>query len=98
MLPRCATIWEGFVLVNLSGDALEAAGAMAGLSHELAPWRWSEMVTVASKPFPSTWNWKVMVENWIECYHPGNPSRVGRAVSTVANARIVDSAGGRGRR
>ena len=27
------------------------------------------MVTVASKRFESTWNWKIMVENWIECYH-----------------------------
>jgi phenylpropionate dioxygenase-like ring-hydroxylating dioxygenase large terminal subunit len=88
-------IWEGFVLVNLSGDAPEPAEQMAGLSDELAPWRWSEMVTVASKPFQSTWNWKVMVENWIECYHhlgthresvePYQPSRT---------TRIVDSAGG----
>ena len=88
-------IWEGFVLVNLSGDAPDSAESMAGLSDELAPWRWSEMVTVASKPFQSTWNWKVMVENWIECYHhlgthresvePYQPSRT---------TRIVDSAGG----
>ena len=63
------TIWEGFVLVNLSGDAVDPHESLAGLTYELAPWRWSEMVTVASKPFRSTWNWKVMVENWIECYH-----------------------------
>jgi len=87
-------VWEGFVLVNLSCNALDPAESMAGLSRELAPWRWSEMVTVASKPFQSTWNWKVMVENWIECYHhlgthresvePYQPSRT---------TRIVDSAG-----
>jgi phenylpropionate dioxygenase-like ring-hydroxylating dioxygenase large terminal subunit len=62
-------IWEGFVLVNLSGTAAEPADTLGGLSAALAPWRWSEMVTVASSRFRSTWNWKVMVENWIECYH-----------------------------
>jgi phenylpropionate dioxygenase-like ring-hydroxylating dioxygenase large terminal subunit len=62
-------IWEGFVLVNLAGGAVDPEQSLAGLSRELTPWRWSEMVTVASKRFQSTWNWKVMVENWIECYH-----------------------------
>ena len=62
-------VWEGFVLVNFSRDAPVPAVSLAGLSAVLAPWRWSEMVTVATKRFESTWNWKVMVENWIECYH-----------------------------
>ena len=26
-------------------------------------------MTVATQTFESEWNWKVMVENWIECYH-----------------------------
>ena len=62
-------VWEGFVLVNLSGHAPEPADQLAGLSAHLAPWSWSELVTVGSKSFQSDWNWKVMVENWIECYH-----------------------------
>lgn len=62
-------VWEGFLLVNLSGTAADPADELAGLSAALASWRWSEMVTVASRRFHSTWNWKVMVENWIECYH-----------------------------
>jgi phenylpropionate dioxygenase-like ring-hydroxylating dioxygenase large terminal subunit len=62
-------IWEGFVLVNLSGDAPDPSGELGGLSDELAPWSWSELVTVGSRTFSSDWNWKVMVENWIECYH-----------------------------
>ena len=98
------TTWEGFVLVNLSGDAVDPADSLAGLAHELAPWRWSEMVTVASKRFQSTWNWKVMVENWIECYHhlgthresvePYQPSRTTRISDSGGApwaAMIVDS-------
>jgi phenylpropionate dioxygenase-like ring-hydroxylating dioxygenase large terminal subunit len=85
-------IWEGFVLVNLSGTAVDPNVALAGLSSALAPWRWSEMVTVASRRFESTWNWKVMVENWIECYHhigahrdsvePYQPARTTKVVAS----------------
>jgi phenylpropionate dioxygenase-like ring-hydroxylating dioxygenase large terminal subunit len=69
-LPRIRhTVWEGFVLVNLSGDAPDPLGQLASLSTHLAPWSWSELVTVGSRSFQSDWNWKVMSENWIECYH-----------------------------
>jgi phenylpropionate dioxygenase-like ring-hydroxylating dioxygenase large terminal subunit len=60
-------VWEGFVLVDLSGRA--PGPDLVGLSDVISPWRWSELVTVASRTFESRWNWKVMVENWIECYH-----------------------------
>jgi len=88
------TIWEGFVLVNLSGDAVDPADSLAGLSRELAPWRWSEMVTVASKRFQSIWNWKVMVENWIECYHHlGTHRQSVEPYQPARTTRIADSAG-----
>ena len=87
-------IWEGFVLVNLSGDALDPEHALAGLSEALAPWRWAEMVTVASKPFRSTWNWKVMVENWIECYHHlGSHRETVEPYQPARTTRIIDSGG-----
>ena len=85
-------VWEGFVLVNLSGTAPDPEASLAGLSAELAPWRWSEVVTVASRRFESTWNWKVMVENWIECYHhlgshrdSVEPTQPARTTKIVAN-------------
>lgn len=88
------SVWEGFVLVNFSGDAADPAITLAGLSRELAPWRWSEMVTVASKRFESTWNWKVMVENWIECYHHlGTHRESVEPFQPARTTRIVDSAG-----
>jgi phenylpropionate dioxygenase-like ring-hydroxylating dioxygenase large terminal subunit len=69
-LPRMRhVVWEGFVLVNMSGDADDPTDQLSGLSDHLSPWAWSELVTVASRTFRSDWNWKVMVENWIECYH-----------------------------
>jgi phenylpropionate dioxygenase-like ring-hydroxylating dioxygenase large terminal subunit len=67
--PVRHVIWQGFVLVNLSGDAPDPFDDLAGLDDHMVPWRWGELVTVASETFASEWNWKVMVENWIECYH-----------------------------
>lgn len=67
--PVRHVVWEGFVLVNLSGTAGDPAGDLARLSAQISPWTWAELVTVASRRFESAWNWKVMVENWIECYH-----------------------------
>jgi phenylpropionate dioxygenase-like ring-hydroxylating dioxygenase large terminal subunit len=52
------------------------------------------MVTDASKRFQSSWNWKVMVENWIECYHHLGTHR--ESVEPYQPARttlIVDSHG-----
>ena len=69
-------IWQGFVMANLSGDAPDPLDDLAGLDERLAPWRWGELVTVASRTLPSEWNWKVMVENWIECYHHVGTHRV----------------------
>lgn len=69
-LPELRHIeWLGFVLVDLSGQAADPAGELASLAAHIAPWRWDELVTVGSTTFDSAWNWKVMVENWIECYH-----------------------------
>ncbi|MCB0967863.1 MAG: aromatic ring-hydroxylating dioxygenase subunit alpha [Ilumatobacter sp.] len=88
------TVWEGFVLVALSGEADEPHDALAGLSSAIAPWRWSEMVTVASRRFESTWNWKVMVENWIECYHHvGAHRETVEPFQPARNTRLIDSGG-----
>ena len=87
-------VWEGFVLANLSGDAPDPHEAFAGLSAAIAPWRWSELVTVASRPFHSSWNWKVMVENWIECYHHiGSHRESVEPYQPARTTRLADSDG-----
>ena len=85
-------VWLGFVMVNLDGTAAPLGPQLAELTRILAPWRVEELVTVASRAYPSTWNWKVMVENWIECYHhigshrdtveSRNPARTTRVTET----------------
>jgi phenylpropionate dioxygenase-like ring-hydroxylating dioxygenase large terminal subunit len=87
-------IWEGFVLVNLSADAPEPFDELAGLADTIAPWRWTELVTVGEKRFESTWNWKVMVENWIECYHHlGTHRETVEAIQPARTTRLVPNGG-----
>jgi phenylpropionate dioxygenase-like ring-hydroxylating dioxygenase large terminal subunit len=94
LTPVRHTVWEGFVLVNLSGDAADPAGDLAGLSDQIAPWSWGELVTVGTREFESTWNWKLMVENWIECYHHiGSHRESVEPYQPARTTRIVPSAG-----
>src|SRR5262249_43139460 len=87
-------IWGGVGLVNFSGHAPAPSDSLAGLSQVLAPWRWSEMITVASRRFQSTWNWKVMVENWIECYHHlGSHRETVEPFQPARTTRILDNDG-----
>ena len=94
-LPRLRhALWEGFVLVNLSGDAADPVDQLADLSAHLAPWSWSELVTVGSRTFQSDWNWKVMVENWIECYHHlGSHRKTVEPYQPARTTRIIPSEG-----
>lgn len=88
-------IWEGFVLVDLSGEAPELADSLADLSRQLAPWGFADLVTVATATYESAWNWKVMVENWIECYHHIGTHRDSlEPFQPVRTTRLLPSDGG----
>lgn len=87
-------VWNGFVMVNLNGDADDLTPTLAGLAEQISPWRWDELEVVASERFESTWNWKVMVENWIECYHHiGTHSDALEPVFPARDTTVVDSDG-----
>lgn len=69
-LPRVGIAeWEGFVFVHL-GDAPGAFAAdwSAVLSH-FARWGLPEMEIVDERDYVIEANWKLVVENYSECYH-----------------------------
>jgi Rieske 2Fe-2S family protein len=65
---RSAT-WGGWLFVNLSGTAVELADAVGNLDNELARYRPAELSVVASREYLVDANWKVIYENYLECYH-----------------------------
>lgn len=65
-----SVVWEGFVFVDLSGGAPPLEERLAGLKDRfLGKWRMAEAEVVWSAHWECPFNWKVLVENFMECYH-----------------------------
>lgn len=65
---RCE-VWNGFVFLNLSGTAAPVAEQYAELGEDLAGWKCGDMTLVIAKEWDCPFNWKVLVENFMEAYH-----------------------------
>ena len=61
--------WQGFAMVNLDRDAEPLAPRLAALDELLAPWHFADFRSCEPLEYDSPWNWKVMVENFMESYH-----------------------------
>ena len=73
LAPIRSTIWHGFIFVNLDGDAAPLEETYADFSKIIAPWKCQDLELVISMEWECRFNWKVMVENWIESYHHLGP-------------------------
>lgn len=61
--------WEGWVFVNLDGNAEPLEPQLAPLSTMLANYRMADMVATEPLEFDSPFNWKILVDNFMEAYH-----------------------------
>ena len=71
-LPALKTeIWHGFIFVNFDADAAPLAPTLTKLDPYMQGYDLDEMVTIppAFQPDPVPWNWKMLLENYIEPYH-----------------------------
>ncbi len=62
-------LWEGWIFVNFDPDATPLGPRLTPLSRTLANYRMSEMIAVETATFDSPFNWKVLVDNFMEAYH-----------------------------
>lgn len=65
---RCE-LWEGWIFVSFDPEAEPLAPRLAPLSRMLAGYRMADMVAVETATFDSPFNWKVLVDNFMEAYH-----------------------------
>ncbi len=61
--------WGGFVFVNVSGDAPPLRDYLGTLPALMQPYEPERLFVGASHSYDIAANWKVVVENYHECYH-----------------------------
>jgi phenylpropionate dioxygenase-like ring-hydroxylating dioxygenase large terminal subunit len=94
-LPALRTaIWEGWIFVNFDAGAAPLAPQIEPLRQAIAAYRLPEMRAMPPLVYDSRWNWKVMVENFMESYHHMGPhADTLQPVVPAAGTYAADAAG-----
>lgn len=61
--------WHGWLFVDPSGEGGEFADHIEGLEEIVGPYRPEDLVVVDRHSYELATNWKVIAENYQECYH-----------------------------
>ena len=61
--------WQGWIFANASGDGPDFADHVGDLGDRIAPYDPRRLATVARRDYEVAANWKLIVENYHECYH-----------------------------
>lgn len=61
--------WHGWFFVDPSGEAADFAEHVAGTEEIISPYRPEDLTIVARHSYELATNWKVIAENYQECYH-----------------------------
>ena len=72
LVPVAVEEWHGWVMVNPSGDAPPVADFLAGIEELVAPYEPERLAVGATHRYEIAANWKVVVENYQECFHCPN--------------------------
>ena len=65
-------LWEGFIFVNLADNPLELEKWFAPLAGKFSRWNLPHLRSARRIEYDVRANWKLMFENYSECYHcPG---------------------------
>jgi Rieske 2Fe-2S family protein len=65
-------VWEGFIFINLDENALPLEEWFAPLDGKFSHWNMSILCSAKRIEYDVQANWKLMFENYSECYHcPG---------------------------
>jgi len=62
-------VWQGWIFVNFDTGALPLGPRLQPLAALLENYRVSDMVAIETAVLDSPFNWKVLVDNFMEAYH-----------------------------
>jgi len=69
LVPARIAQWRGWVFANVSGDAPPIAEHLGNIDAIAADYRPERLVLGAVHEYDVAANWKIVVENYNECYH-----------------------------
>jgi Rieske 2Fe-2S family protein len=69
LLEVAVAVWEGGIFVNLDPDAEPFEEAYAPLIDKFQQWRLAELQVAHEVVYDVAANWKLVVQNYSECYH-----------------------------
>jgi len=69
LIPIPVTEWHGLVFVDGSGSAAPLADSLATLEEIVAPYEMARMRIAGRHEYEVEANWKILTENYHECYH-----------------------------
>ena len=61
--------WQGFLFVNLAHDPQQITAAFSSFWDHLNPWRTADLRVAHRENYELDTNWKMVFENFNECYH-----------------------------
>jgi glycine betaine catabolism A len=61
--------WHGLIFVDASGGAPPLADSLAALDEIVAPYEPERLVIAGRHDYDAAANWKILTENYHECYH-----------------------------
>lgn len=67
--PVATATWEGFIFYNLSRNPQPFAEAYAPIYEFCKPWQISQLKVARRLVYDMHANWKLMFQNYSECYH-----------------------------
>jgi Rieske 2Fe-2S family protein len=72
LFPVNVGLWEGFIFVNLAEEPMPLEEWFAPLRGKFAEWNLARLKSAKRVVYEVKANWKLMFENYAECYHcPG---------------------------
>jgi len=67
--PVSVAVWEGLIFVNLAAAPEPFAESFAPLMNKFSQWRLAELERVHQTVYEVEANWKLLFQNYSECYH-----------------------------
>jgi glycine betaine catabolism A len=69
LVPASVAEWGGWLFANVSGDAPPLSHHIGNLDLVTADYHPERLTAAARREYDVAANWKIIVENYLECYH-----------------------------